>query len=1083
MTDLCRLVHPSVSRMAQRLTNVTSWHGLIPLGFELVALQSPRILVELGTHSGDSYCALCQAVEMTGSTTQCFAVDTWEGDDQAGHYGPEVLADLRSHHDPRYSRFSTLLQETFDGAAAHFDDGSIDFLHIDGLHTYDAVKHDFSTWKPKLSDRAIVLFHDINVRQRDFGVRSFWNELKEQYPALEFAYSHGLGVLALGRPAAPMQLLFDLPPAEFSVFHDLFEALGRRIVSEATVREQSDVLTKMRSDLQLANEKTHSEWTQRIHAEKELDKSNAKLLESQKQREVELNTTERLQRRIAELTALQESFKLLQHEVATLTTALSESHHEVATLTTALSESHKEADFFRAQHRMAMNSRSWKLTAPLRVGTRFLRKFKSNGTQANGAPDEIREERVVNATTESRVPFSQEGWDRYARARLANLFSSEHYLNVGRGDQPVVSVILVLFNQAHLTLLALESIICNSDVDYELIVVDNSSTHETGALLQRIRGAHIIRNAHNVGFGPACMQGAEVARATYLFFLNNDTLLEPHAMSAALANFSRSDAVGAVGGKILLADGRLQEAGSIVWSDGSALGYGRSDDAALPAYEFRRPVDYCSGAFLFTPRSLFFKLGGFKEEFAPAYYEDTDYCMRVWNHGRQVIYEPCSVIRHFESASSGGNETAKPQMAAKQLKFVELWKQSLPKHLAPAPSNIVRSRIATSFPGLRILYLDDRIPHRDLGSGFPRSNDVLRHLVLQGHHVSCVGLSFPSQQPSDEYRDIPREIELVDGTRDIASVLKSYLPAFDIVWVSRPHNMDRFLKAIADSVVPNRIPIIYDAEAIFTDRDRLKAEVEGHTMSQQMLNARSAIESALAQAADQTLAVSERDAHQLEVMGVSSVKVLGHCIDASPTENSFHERSGCLFLGAIHGEDNPNLDSLRYFCRDVWPALSNATGTTFTIAGFGTDKFADEFKISGVKILGRTNDTRPLYQSARVFVVPTRFCAGTPYKAHEAAAHGVPMVVTPIIRDQLGWTDGQDCLVAGSAKEFADKCILLLNDAALWTTLRENALRRVSSELSSDAFGCRIAGILGDFKAMSKCEPSPENAFAAITRR
>src|SRR5215469_3595713 len=136
-----------------------------------------------------------------------------------------------------------------------------------------------------------------------------------------------------------------------------------------------------------------------------------------------------------------------------------------------------------------------------------------------------------------------------------------------------------------------------------------------------------------------------------------------------------------------------------------------------------------------------------------------------------------------------------------------------------------------------------------------------------------------------------------------------------------------------------------------------------------------------------------------------------------------------------------------------------------------------------VVMYGRPFLMRPVRLSRSPVLVPTRFCAGTPYKAHEAAAHGVPMVVTPIIRDQLGWTDGQDCLVAGSAKEFADKCILLLNDAALWTTLRENALRRVSSELSSDAFGCRIAGILGDFKAMSKCEPSPENAFAAITRR
>src|SRR5262252_3395114 len=330
MADFCTLVHPTVFRMAQRLTNVTSWHGLIPVGFQLVALQSPRLLVELGTHSGDSYCAFCQAVEMTGSVARCFAVDTWEGDDQAGHYGPEVLADLRSHHDPRYSRFSTLIQDTFDGAVGHFDEGSIDFLHIDGLHTYDAVKHDFTTWKPKLSERASVLLHDINVRQRDFGVRTFWNELKEQYRTVEFTFSHGLGVVAVGKPAPPMQVLIDLSPTEFAAVHDLFEALGRRIINEALNREQSDALMKLRSDLQVAVEKTQLEWTQRIHAEEENSKlrleldaqarrydadlqaagaqthlewtqrirAEGELLESQKQKSAEI---EGLQRKVADL--------------------------------------------------------------------------------------------------------------------------------------------------------------------------------------------------------------------------------------------------------------------------------------------------------------------------------------------------------------------------------------------------------------------------------------------------------------------------------------------------------------------------------------------------------------------------------------------------------------------------------------------------------------------------------------------------------------------------------------------------------------------------------------------------------------
>ena len=176
----------------------TAWHQHIPFAMALVDLVRPRILVELGTHYGDSYCAFCQAVDELKVAASCYAVDTWAGDLQSGPYGPEVLDDLKSHHDPLYSSFSRLIQSTFDDAVAHFNDASIDILHIDGYHTYDSVKHDFETWRPKIREGGIVLFHDTNVRERDFGIRKFWEEIEATGPHFEFLNSHGLGVLAIG---------------------------------------------------------------------------------------------------------------------------------------------------------------------------------------------------------------------------------------------------------------------------------------------------------------------------------------------------------------------------------------------------------------------------------------------------------------------------------------------------------------------------------------------------------------------------------------------------------------------------------------------------------------------------------------------------------------------------------------------------------------------------------------------------------------------------------------------------------------------------------------------------------------------
>lgn len=231
-----------ISQKPLRLTDVFGWHGHIPFAFALTEMLRPKLLVELGTHKGDSYCAFCQAVKALKLDCACYAVDTWEGDEHAGFYPKEILKELRSHHDPLYGSFSKLLEMSFDAAVSRFSGGSIDLLHIDGLHSYDAVKHDFDTWLPKMSKRGAILLHDISVRHQNFGVRKFWDELKEAYPSFEFIHSYGLGVLGIGEELPEdIRAFLSMDKDHADQIRNFFSALGSH-AAQKHLPEKSELI-------------------------------------------------------------------------------------------------------------------------------------------------------------------------------------------------------------------------------------------------------------------------------------------------------------------------------------------------------------------------------------------------------------------------------------------------------------------------------------------------------------------------------------------------------------------------------------------------------------------------------------------------------------------------------------------------------------------------------------------------------------------------------------------------------------------------------------------------------------------------
>ena len=266
---------------------ISAWYGHVPFAHWIVGALRPDTLVELGTHNGVSYSAFCEAVVHNGLETRCYAVDTWQGDEQAGHFGEEVYSDWRRFHDQRYSAFSDLLRCTFDEALPHLTKGSVDLLHIDGLHTYEAVRHDFEGWRLKLSERAIVLFHDTNERQGNFGVWRLWEELREQFPFFEFLHGHGLGLLAVGRLVSPqVAALCSLKEAakvhvirqRFSLLGERCQLLAERALQQKTEDAERQTRIQALEDERALQQKTEAGMQTRIQAlESEVAERDARI--------------------------------------------------------------------------------------------------------------------------------------------------------------------------------------------------------------------------------------------------------------------------------------------------------------------------------------------------------------------------------------------------------------------------------------------------------------------------------------------------------------------------------------------------------------------------------------------------------------------------------------------------------------------------------------------------------------------------------------------------------------------------------------------------------------------------------------
>jgi GT2 family glycosyltransferase len=659
------------------------------------------------------------------------------------------------------------------------------------------------------------------------------------------------------------------------------------------------------------------------------------------------------------------------------------------------------------------------------------------------------------------------------------------FLNSGKSlvfapsEAPVLSIIIVACNNGHHTFACLDSLrssLSDSEIGYEVILYDNGSTGRSRTLLCRLANVHIIQGKDNKGFIHGANASSVAAKGEFLLFLNNDTEVPFGTLENAIAVLRGSSDVGVVGGKLILPDATLQEAGSIVWNDGTCLGYCRGQDPDDFEANFQRDVDYCSGAFLLTRRALFFALRRFDETFSPGYYEETDYCMRLWSWGYRVVYDPFVTVFHFEFGTAADASKAAALQVQNLPKFVLRHEAELAHHhYPPNDRNILFAARRKQNSG-RLLIVDDRVPHPHLGSGFPRAMAIMNGFAALGIQVTLLPTDDRFQDWASVRGTLDRRIEVAFGyARDeLVGFIEERRGLYGAILVSRPHNIESVNAAIeADASFLGACPLIYDSEALFCNRDISRHEVAGTPLSTSDVNALREQELALARFATTVLCVTDRERAEFVSAGSKDVRVLGHNMPTKPGRTPFRERQDILFVGPLYADDTPNGDSVVWFIDEVLPALRRRISQPFRLilAGENRSPAIKQRLCAEIVSLGRVDDLAPLYESSRIFVAPTRFAAGLPHKIHEAAGKGMPVVATKILVDQLRWKAEGEILVGNDALSFAEACARLYSDPVVWETIRSGGLEAVDRDCSPKAFSAALDRLSRDLFVSSRAHP------------
>jgi GT2 family glycosyltransferase/glycosyltransferase involved in cell wall biosynthesis len=646
-------------------------------------------------------------------------------------------------------------------------------------------------------------------------------------------------------------------------------------------------------------------------------------------------------------------------------------------------------------------------------------------------------------------------------------------INIPISLKPRISVIIPVYGKIDYTLMCLRSIAqCSIQVPFEVIVVDDCSPDNTLEVLKEVFGLRVVCNETNQGFIRSCNAGAGAARGEYLCFLNNDTQVCDGWLDELIRTFDDFPDVGLAGSRLVYPNGKLQEAGGIIWRDGSAWNFGRNADPCDPVFNYTRQVDYISGASILIKKKLFDTFGGFDELYLPAYCEDSDLALKVRNSGLKVMYQPLSVVVHYEGVTSGTDvrQGVKAYQIENSNKLFERWQELLKANEAPG-GNVDRAKDRNIERRVLVLDVCTPTPDRDAGSVTVFNLLLLlRQMNFQVTFIPTGNFSYLSGYTQNLQR-AGIEVLYAPYVTSVKQHVKKSGGRYDLVFMFRPSVAQEHLK-----IVRNNCPkakILYHTVDLHYLRMMREAEVLGGTAKMQLALKMKQVELDIIREADASIVHSTAELELLRAeLPNALIKVFPLIMEVSGSDKSFEARQDIVFIGGY--QHPPNIDAVLYFASEVMPILrKRLSGVRFYAVGSNPPTEILDLACADVIVTGYIKDLNPLLDQMRVSVAPLRYGAGIKGKIGTAMVVGLPTVATTLAAEGMSLTHNENILVADGAKALAESIARLYEDESLWDSLSHNGLAFAEKTWGGEAAWSTLSNILENIGLTTKRDAHP----------